>query len=346
MESINTEDKLSLNFSGLPVPEAVEMLRRLALGLLSELIDTTAIAGRSMKAAPQPDLHKYLLHDQIKKLAASAIWKVQYKRAFKRIGAAMRENLPRAMKRLITRTGKGKVNLRQWLRAANNRVAYALGGTKGNGLPDDLWALAAGMAWNDPGFKLTVSLKLYDWLRKQQVLVPYDLPVIVLHPNTFWILIALTTARPKKSGRWYSRKRRARVRTALHLQEEAKFQILSGGWASFWDQWLIQLTTQRWPQGYMQLDSRLCKAVMSLPLLNISSDSRFCSGKKARAPIVKQIADRIFNKLDGVRILKRPTRDFRRSVLMSLSHIYWYKEIPDFFPGIPRPDVPTDLDTI
>jgi hypothetical protein len=328
-QSSNKEQQI--DFTGLPVKEVSVLLRRIATGLLSELLDTSASPGKPVQATPQPDLVKFLLKDQVLEIGNSYTWKLKRKGPGKRIPKTMREELPRAMRKLVSKTRMGKIKPRQWEIAANNRIALALGGTIGGGLPDDLWQIAAQWAWNDPAFKLSISLKIHEWLRNMRLLVPYEPPTISFSPNSFWLLISLARIKPMRLSQWFSKKERTRVRLGRRLQEEAKAQTMKNQWACFWDQWLIQTATQRWPKGFKQLDSRLCKALVALPLLKISSGSSLCRGKKSLAPPLEKLMEKLFDRIDGIRRLKRPAKDFRRAVLLNISTTDWELYIPQFF---------------
>lgn len=320
-----------IDFTGLPVKEVAVLLRGIAIGILSELLDSSCPPGKPLPATIQTDLMKFLPRSAIMPIHQAFIWKLKRKGPAKRIPGNMREELSRSMKKLVKKTRSGKIKPKQWEIAANNRIALALGGTRGGGLPDDLWTVAAHWAWNDPHFKLTVSRKIYHWLKTMRLLVPFEPPNINFSPNTFWLLLSLAKIKSLKGIKWLSKKERARVRVARRLQDEAKAQAMTNEWAGFWDQWLIQLATQRWPGAFKQLDSRLCKAIVALPLLNIPTGSTLCRGKKQLIPPLEKILEKLFDKIDGIRHLKRPSKDFRRAVLLNLSTGDWNLFIPPFF---------------
>ncbi|MCP5047264.1 MAG: hypothetical protein GY940_08835 [bacterium] len=320
----------AFNFTRLPMQAACSMLRRLAVGLLSELLDRNCPPGSPLSAAPEPDLLKYIFNEESRVLSQSHVWKLKRKRPLRRIPKNMRDNLPRSMKKMFTRTIAGKLTPAQWQIAAGNRIALAIGGTKGSGLPDHLWPVAAQIAWNDPNFKLDIALKINQWLRNIQVLAPYQIPMAELSANTFWVLIALAKVKSVSAGQWVSAKERARVRIGKQLQEEAAVQAMTNEWADFWDQWIIRLTTQRWPDGYKQLNTRLCKALIALPLMNLPTGSGLCSNKHPGKPFQKLVG-KWFDKLDGIKRLKRSSKDFRRVVLLNLSAPHWELQMPEYF---------------
>lgn len=314
-----TNDKIKrpLEFTQLPLQQTAEMLRRIAIGLISQLLDPANLPGEPLTAESRPLLLKYLLKDECRALGNARVWKLVKKRPMKRIPVNMRENFPKTMKQMFSRALKGKLKARQWEIAANNRIALALGGTKGGGIPDDLWMVAANAAWMDPAFKLSMATRIGDWLRSREIMTDEASSVPMLHPNTYWILIALTYVDPLKASQWFSKLDRVRVRIGKRLHEEARFQTMVNGWAGYWDQWIIRLATQRWPRGFNQLDARLCKALTSLPLLNISRSSSLC-GKKGGLFSKQGLIEKWFDKRDGVKRLKRPAKAYRRAVILNL----------------------------
>jgi hypothetical protein len=90
------------------------------------------------------------------------------------------------------------------------------------------------------------------------------------------------------------------------------------------------MATHRWPDGFRNLDPRLCKALLSLPLLDIPNGSTLYSGKRKLRPL-KFLKKKLFDKIDRIKRLKRPTKDFRKVVLLNLCHNQWEEEMPEFF---------------
>jgi hypothetical protein len=319
----------NINFTRLPVVRAAGILRRLAIELLNELLDHSCPPGEPLPEQSQLNLLAFLQKDEVKVLSKSRTWKIIRRGPLRRIPKNLREKPSRSLKKLVSKTLAGKISIKKWQIISNNRVALALGGTKGNGLPDDLWPVAASLAWNDPGFKLKIALAIGAWLSKHQILAPSEPMVPTISVKAFWFLIALTGANPPKASRWFSASMRARTRLAKVLQEEALVQTMSNEWAGFWDQWLIRLTTERWPSTFYQLDQRLCKAIMALPLLKSSVRSDLCKGKKK--PPTHGLRERWFDWMDGVKRLKRPSKDFRRVLLLNLSTPNYETQIPNWF---------------
>ena len=325
---------MGLNFTGLPVKEMILLLRRLGMHLLEELLGEQGVPGKELSEEPQPELWKLLSSREIKTLAQAQVWKVKWNWKTGLIPANMRDDLRRALKKLIPKTIDGKIKPGQWEVGICNRLALALGGTAGGILPDELWLAAAGAAWCDPNFQFSVAMKLINWLRKTRLMVPYEPPEPRLSPNTFWVLIALTQIKPLKVGYFFSRKERAAVRVQRRFQEEANLRIMVNEWAGFWDQWVIRLASQRWPSGFCQMDTRLCKALLALPLLDTTAMPKLCRNKRSLMLAIRLFIEKWFDKIDGIKRLRRSAQSRRRQALLNLTAPEWENLMPDFFTAV------------
>ena len=322
-----------LDFNRLPMKEIILILRRLAMRLLGELLSSPCEPGKVLSVKPQPELKSILTKQDIKILARTSIWRVKYSGSRKtgKIGRNLREELSRSLNKLITKSIKGKISDRQWQVAVCNRMALALGGTRGDILPDDLWATAAEAAWCSEDFQLSVAMTINDWLRRMRLLVPYELPVVILSPITFWVLIALAQVKPLKFYHWFSKKKRAGLRVNRRFQKEAQWQMIKNEWAGFWDQWIIQLASQRWPSAFSQLENRLCKALTGLPLLKSTAAAALCPKKRILKLSPWPLIEKWFDKIDGIKRLSKSKKDYRRIILLNFAVPNWEKQIPAFF---------------
>jgi hypothetical protein len=325
---------MGINFNALPVKEMIVILRRLGMHLLEELLGEQGVPGKGLSEEPQPELWKLLSPQEIKTLAQAQVWKVKRNWKTGRIPANMRDDLRRALKKLAPKTIEGKIKPGQWEVGICNRLALALGGTAGGILPDELWPAAAGAAWCDPNFQFSAALKLINWLRNTRLMVPFDHPEPRLSPNTFWVLIALTQIKPLKAGYFFSRKERASVRVQRRFQEEANLRIMVNEWAGFWDQWLIRLACQRWPSGFRQMDTRLCKALLALPLLDTTAMTKLCGNKRSFSLSIRLFIEKWFDKLDGIKRLRMSAQSRRRQALLNLTAPGWENRMPDFFTNV------------
>jgi hypothetical protein len=324
----------NFDFTGLPLEEAGYILRRLGMRLIEELLAPPYSPGRPLPVKPPPELKTVLSENDINLLAASQVWKVKRSLNLKtgRISRKLREEPARALKKMIAKSlhPKGKLSARQWQIAACNRFALVLGGTAGDILPDDLWPISANAAWCNPDFQFSVALKINNWLRTMRLVVPYELPVAILSPITFWALISLARIKPLRFPYWFSWKKRDNIRVSRRIQQEAQRQMMRNEWAGFWDQWVIQLASQRWPSAFSQLDNRLCKALLSLPLLKTTANSALCRKKSVLNLSLWPLVERGFDVMDGIKRLPRSKKDSRRIALLNFAASYWEKQRPEF----------------
>jgi len=335
--------EVGLDFSRLPIKEIILILRRLAMRLLEELLAPPCEVGKVLSIKPQPGLKSILTAQDIKILARANVWKVKFSGSRKtgRISKNLREDLSRALNKLVTKSINGKITAQQWQIAVCNRIALALGGTRGDILPDDLWATAAEAAWCSEDFQLSIAMKINDWLRIMRLLVPYEPPIVILSPITYWVLIALAQVKPLKFYHWFSKKKRAGLRVSRRFQKEAQWQMIKNEWAGFWDQWIIQLASQRWPSAFSQLEDRLCKALTGLPLLKTTAATALCPKKRILKLSPWPFIEKWFDKMDGIKRLAKSKRDYRRIILLNFAVPNWEKQIPTFFKVVPDDTIPT-----
>jgi hypothetical protein len=325
---------MGIDFVGLPLEEMILILRRLGMRLLEELLGKHGEPGKALSEKPQPELWTLFSPREIKTLAQSQMWKMKRNRKTGRIPANIKDEPRQALKKLIPKTIAGKIKPGQWEIGFCNRIALALGGTKGSILPDELWPAAAEAAWCDPGFQLAAALKIMDWLRHTRLMVPYDPPEPRLSPNTFQVLIALAKIKPIKTRYFFSKKERANVRVQRRFQEEANSRIMVNEWADFWDQWVIRLASQRWPSGFRQLDTRLCKALLALPLPDTTTMPKLCGAKRSIKRSIRLFIEKWFDKIDGIKRPGRISRTRRKQALLNLTAPKWESHMPDFFTAV------------
>ena len=301
--------------------------------MLEELLAPPCEVGKVLSVKPQPELKSILTAQDIKILARASVWKVKFSGSRKtgRISKNLREDLSRALNKLVTKSINGKITAQQWQIAVCNRIALALGGTRGDILPDDLWETAAEAAWCSEDFQLSIAMKINDWLRIMRLLVPYEPPIAILSPITFWVLIALAQVKPLKFYHWFSKKKRAGLLVSRRFQKEAQWQMIKNEWAGFWDQWIIQLASQRWPSAFSQLEDRLCKALTGLPLLKTTAAAALCPKKRILKLSPWPLIEKWFDKMDGIKRLAKSKKDYRRIILLNFAVPNWEKQIPTFF---------------
>lgn len=329
-------DNKGLDFGGLPVGEVSAVLRRLVGRILDELFDEDCGPGQPLKKARPLKIGELLTRKEFLLLDSSCVWEVHKKRPAYRIASAFRDELPRALKKLMKRTvnRKKKVTAEQWNTAVCNRVALALGGTAGDGLPDGLWPVVAKAAWYDPYFTHTINMKIIRWLKQMRLFYPFQVPAAHFSLPTFWILIAISDPKPLKFHTMFSHTERAAVRVCRRLFREAHMEAMTNGWAGFWDQWLIRLAMQRWPSGFKHLDTRLCKALMALPLMGNRDWTKQCTAKGKVKLYNRTFGERVHDLIDRIKRRRRPPRDFHRTALLNLTAQGWENHMPEMFSAL------------
>ncbi len=113
-------------------------------------------------------------------------------------------------------------------------------------IPESLWDVIGEQAWLEPSFQLDIATWIRAFLRSRVLFRVGDMPVVRLHPNTYWLLLAATLAEvPRREviTRLALRHRRRCVRL---LKKHALALAMRPGWATFWDQWAVaELLTRR-----------------------------------------------------------------------------------------------------
>jgi hypothetical protein len=117
--------------------------------------------------------------------------------------------------------------------------------------------------------------------------------------------------------------------------------MIKNEWAGFWDQWIIQLACQRWPSAFSQLENRLCKALMGLPLLKTTAAAALCPKKGILKLSPWALIEKWFDKIDGIKRLSKSKKDYRRIILLNFAVPNWEKQIPAFFKALHYDASPT-----
>lgn len=133
-------------------------------------------------------------------------------------------------------------------------------------MPMALWHVAGTMAWSEPAFQHWVATLLQDYLRQRELFALDVRSIPCLHPNTFWLLLALFNASPlltRSEKRLTSRSEQA----ARRLSQIAQHAALQPGWAAFWEQWVVAETLSLEPYLRGELGA-LRRSIAALPLLD------------------------------------------------------------------------------
>lgn len=330
---MKSSEESRIDFTRLPIEETAVILRRLIDHILDKLLDPGSKPGQPPGEVAPLELAALLTGKEIQLLDSASIWVVKRKGFRQRIKRNFRDELPRALRKVVKKSvsPKKKVSAFEWQIGVSNRLSLACGGTAGDGLPDGFWPLVAKAAWCEPGFQHSTGMKIVQWLRSMRLFYPYQIPVANFTLSTFWVLIAMMKPKPLKWRCWISKKERAGVRVCRRLFREAHMQAMVNGWADFWDQWLIRLAVQRWPEGIKGMDTRLCRAILALPLLVNNEWSKTCTGKGKIKIYNRTLAERVCDFLDGVKRRRRPPREFHRAALLYLAAPGWEERVPEMF---------------
>jgi hypothetical protein len=301
-----------LDFQQLYIKEITEILRKLGTDLINRLL-----AGH-----PPPLLTSLLTGKDILTLSQSYIWKLIRHRK------SRKGERPKILKDLIFSLLADSISAAGWQEEACERVALAIGGTPGDGLPDVLWPVAAEAAWQEPGFLYKTAWDVFQYLRNEELFSPYQTPNIEFSHGTYWVLIALALPKRLTLAQWFSRGQRRTLNAVKCLQEEARRQVMVEGWAHFWDQWLLKRAVKSWPSAFIHPDRRFFESLTGLPLLAGSVDIfmlRQSREPKTRIGKMLRKLSQFIDKIKNSMGLLKP-----RETGLDLSDPKWKEQVPDF----------------
>lgn len=179
----------------------------------------------------------------------------------------------------------GQLSLPEWRSRIQNWLRCLFGCPLSTRLPDDLLPILGEAAWRDLDFQYWVAAQVRIYLRPRVLIEPGEMPFAQLSPKTMWALIALSGSRISHPRRSLNPKRRATLIAAKRLRIAGGEQALAtGGWAGFWDQWVISEALRHWPDALKPLDVQLHNALTSMPLLATTSPEMTAqrNGKKGK----------------------------------------------------------------
>lgn len=305
-----------IDFQQLHIKEISEILRKLGIDLLNRLL-----AGH-----PPPLLTSLLTEKDILTLSQSHVWKL------KRHRKSRKGERPKILKDLIFKLLADSIYTDEWQEEACDRVALAIGGIPGDGLPDVLWPVAAEAAWKAPGFLYEIAWNLFQYLRKEELFSPFETPNVEFSHGAYWVLIALAVPKRLTLRQWFSWRQRRTFYTAKRLQAEARRQVMVKGWAHFWDQWLIKRAVKNWPSAFIHLDSRFFESLTQLPLTDGSMEVFMLQQSREPKTRIKKILRKLSRFMDKIKNsmgLLKP-----RDTGLDLSDPKWKKQVPEFLTGI------------
>lgn len=248
-------DKPIIDFTSLPVGEVAMILRSLGQRLF-----LAALGGET-----RPDICEVLSDQDVSTLANSNIWRTPLARRMRQSQRNLRMDLPNGLKTPIEKAWAGNLTSSQWRTRVRDRLAQAFGGGACQILPDAFWPLVAQMAWNDLSFREEILQASYESLKHELPLMSGTPHQLTLNPGCFWTLILLTSDQTPFSA--FLSGHRERVGVVSALRRAAASQLITAGWAGFWDQWLIQRALKNWPQAVDELDRVSRRILAGLPLI-------------------------------------------------------------------------------
>ena len=244
-----------IDFTQLPMQEMTLILRRLGLQIIEELL-----AER-----PEPDLSARLTVRESKLLRHRTPWRINPWRRLVHVPEGFPGNLALGMRDMMSSALLGIISKRQWHYRIRDRIALAVDGVEDKMLPYWAWPLVAQTAWADPAFRHEVAWRIHRRQRDRLPLSDGSICPVMLQPETFWVLLALCDIRPGKH--WLRSSERLRARQADRMRHIARVQTLGGQWAGFWDQWIIRMACQQWPQAYQRQPGGFRQALGRMPLM-------------------------------------------------------------------------------
>ena len=244
-----------IDFSRLPMQEVVLILRRLGLQTIDDLLTGNR----------RPDLGTRLTVRESHMLQNRRAWKISWWRRLVHVPEGFPGNLAIGMRDMLSSALLGIISKRQWQIRMRDRLALATDVAECDILPDWSWSPVSHTAWRDPGFCHEVAWRIFNYHRIRLPLSDGSVSPVILNPNTFWVLLALADVRPGKH--WLRGKERSRARQADLLRRIARYQAFGGKWAGFWDQWLIRMACEKWPEGLQNLPRGFRLALSRMPLM-------------------------------------------------------------------------------
>jgi len=255
------------DYRALPLDQEVALFRRIGMQTLMALLrekrlpDLPTMLTKTYVQANRPQLfpttwlRRYLVYGQ------QAFWDdlgLSLGESFRHLRTRRWRAAYQAMQQLPPRIG---------LTTRFNRLERTLGTGSAEAIPADLVALVAVAAWGDLTFQHELATKLRTYLRQSVLFTQRDKALVLLSPNTFWILLALTPIPTVFSFAWLTRDYWLARWAARHLQQAAtQHGLAAAGWAGFWDQWVIWNAMTHTPDAVVRLDPALYNAITALPI--------------------------------------------------------------------------------
>lgn len=280
------------DYTALPLAAEVAMFRNLGQQLL----------GAVLRQEPLPPLPALLTLEQAQVNRPQLIWPRLLRRYhtygqqgfFDDLGLILRDSLRQLRQR---RWRASYQSVQQWpprfrFTMLVNRLERALGTVSAEAMPDDLWALLAESAWGDLTFQHALASQFRAYLRQTVLFTQRDKALVLLSPNTFWVLLALAANPMRFSLEYFTRDYWWQRWAAQRLQQAAAHQIVSTeGWADFWDQWVIWQGMALCPDAVVRLNPLLYNALTALPIFQWTAPPTSRPALRDQSDAVDESAD-------------------------------------------------------
>jgi len=272
------------NFNRLPIEETATVLRELSHSLLDAALDH----------AEEPDLNCLLDLRPTRFHKSGRMGPLTLYDRFRLGTLAFRRGLARLLGKdrqksgylqmlakydALVNRGGGRLSPGVRRRLLSDILVENLSDPRPQFLPEDFWQLAGDLAWQDLQFQYEAGRRVARFLRTQVVFNQGEIPRPLFSARVFWALLVL--ARPQRR-RWGKKRKIAVAMT--RLAREGRRLIAAGGWAGFWDQWLICEYLRGHPQAISGHDAVFEAALRALPLLTEARLELTLEGNWSQAP--------------------------------------------------------------
>lgn len=254
-----------LDFRTLPIAKACELLRRVALALVHDVLAQRPLAPistllrpgeeRLLAPAARRDLRRHRRAEGVRPKRSLRLLAAQ--QPLRAIGQAWR---------------RGEVSPRAGRVLALEQIESGYKGVTAERVPAQFWKVGGICAWHDLAFQYEVADAIRKALHNRVIftsaeikaIYPVNAAAVLLAPQTFWLLIAAADTCPPGMI-WRPSARRLR-RAAAHLQMIADDMASAEHWAGFWDQWLMLELARQDKNWFDNLTPQLQDAVAALPI--------------------------------------------------------------------------------
>lgn len=213
----------SIDFTGLPFKETVQLLRLIGQQLIDGLL-----------LQREPELIQGLSAEQIGVVVSNTRYE----------DIAFKDTLHKAL--------EGEITEESWRTPIMTKIGQELGMGPGYRLPEPMWTLVGLSAWGSPAYTLHIARRIESYLRRWTLVTLDPQPTITLSVRTYWLLLALSgTNLQYRIDRMFQHQKSLRDTWLVirRMRQEGAKQGLIPGWANLWDQWLLLEAFEQWNHG-------------------------------------------------------------------------------------------------